>query len=478
MKELLLKGYYLPEALRKEISSFSYSVHEFPEQDTVIRVEFPAVTPAFLERVIACLKAHKAYLEKKSVDEIASILDAASECWLDDRYAKKGAAVEAISLFTGFSPEMVKESIRVEHLSSRKDDLLRAVRSELGDPAFLDGFHYSKDRRCFSKATGPDLTAAIFSSNIPGLPHLSIMRSFLVKSPIIGKASREEPIFPPLYAETLRELDPGIGDCVAILSWRGGDETIEDILFQHCRVVIVYGSEATCNSVSRRVPPATRVIPHSHRIGFGAVGKEALSRAHAHAVAERIAYDVSVFDQFACISPQVYFLEEGGEVSPWEFVAALAQAMKSLEKTFPPAQLTIEDAAVLRHMQATCELRELGGEAVCIMAGENLGWTIVCEPLRELIPSPLHRFIRIIPVRDLKNIAAYLEPLKGYMQNAGLEVAEERRPELFNLLASLGVSRICPAGKMPTPSMMWHHDGLACIGEMVRWTDAEMFNET
>lgn len=478
MKELLLRGYYLPEALRTEITSFSYSVHEFPAQDTIIRIEFPTVTPVFLERVIAFLKAHKTVLEQKSVEEIASILDAASERWLDDRYSIKGAAVEAISLFTGFSPEMVRESIRVEHLSSRKADLLRALRSELGDSAFLDGFHYSADRHCFSKATGPDLTAAIFSSNIPGLPHLSIMRSFLVKSPIIGKASREEPIFPPLYAETLRDIDPAVGDCVAILSWRGGDETIEHIVFQHSGVVIVYGSEATCNSVSRRVPPATRVIPHSHRIGFGAVGRDALSRAHARMLAERIAYDVSVFDQFACISPQVYFLEEGGEVSPKEFVAELASAMESLKKTFPPAQLTIEDAAVLRHLQASCELRELAGEDVCIMADENLGWTILCEPLHELIPSPLHRFIRIIPLKDLKHLAAYLEPLKGYMQNAGLEVAEERRPELFNLLARMGVSRICPAGKMPTPSMMWHHDGLACIGEMVRWTDAEMFDET
>ena len=475
MKEILVRGYYLPESLRKKVSQFSYSVHEFPEQDTAIRVEFPVVTPDFLARVISFLKNSKAYLEGKTVDEIADILDRASERWLNDEFPKKVSAVDAISLFTGFAPEMVRESIKVEHLSSRKEDLLRAIRSELGDTAFLDGFHYSKDRCCYSKATGPELTAAIFSSNIPGLPHLSIMRSFLVKSPIIGKASREEPIFPPLYAETLQEIDPGIGDCMAILSWRGGDEAIEDILFQHSGVVIVYGSEATCNSVSRRVPPATRVIPHSHRVGFGAVGKEILTIKNISLLASRIAYDVSTFDQFACISPQVYFLEEGGEVSPKEFVPELARAMQSLEKTLPPARLNIEDAAVLRHMQASFELRELAGEDVRIKADGNLGWTIVYEPLQELVSSPLHRFIRIVPLKDLKDLTTYLEPLKGYMQNAGLEVAEERRSELFNLLAGLGVSRICPAGKMPTPSMMWHHDGLPCIGEMVRWTDAEMF---
>ena len=96
--------------------------------------------------------------------------------------------------------------------------------------------------------------------------------------------------------------------------------------------------------------------------------------------------------------------------------------------------------------------------------------------MKEFVSSPLHRFIRIVPLKDLKDISNYLEPIKGYMQNAGLEVADKRRPEMLNLLAGLGVSRICPPGKMPTPSMMWHHDGLSCLGEMVRWTNASSGN--
>jgi hypothetical protein len=240
-------------------------------------------------------------------------------------------------------------------------------------------------------------------------------------------------------------------------------------------VIIVYGSEETCNSVSKRVPPATRVISHSHRVGFGAVGREALNKKAAAGLAQKIAYDVSTFDQFACISPQVYFLEEGGEVSPREFMPLLEQAMKAQEQKIPPARLNLEDAAVLRHQHNTCELRELAGEDIVLRAAENLSWTVVYEPLKEFLSSPLHRFIRIVPLPDLKDIVNYLAPIKGYMQNAGLEVGEERRAEFFSLFARLGVSRICPAGKMPTPSMMWHHDGLPCIGEMVRWTDAEMF---
>ena len=51
MKELSVKGYYLPDQLLAEVSGFSYSVHEFPELDTTVRVAFPLVTPRFWRRL-------------------------------------------------------------------------------------------------------------------------------------------------------------------------------------------------------------------------------------------------------------------------------------------------------------------------------------------------------------------------------------------------------------------------------------------
>ena len=478
MKELSVKGYYLPQPLQKEVISVQHSVHEFVEQNIIINIEFPVVTPEFLQKVIAFLKERKSYLEKMSVYEIADILDRASKCWLNDKYSKKIFALEVISLFTGFSPEMVNESIRVEHLSSRKPELLKALRSEVGNINYLDKFCFSEELSGNSKAFGPALTAAIFSSNIPGLPHLSIMRSLLVKSPLIGKSSREEPIFPPLYAETIRELNPVLGDCLAILSWQGGDETIEKILFEECGIVIVYGSEETCRSISRRIPLESKLISHSHKLGFGMVGRESLNKKNLKSLARRIAYDVTMFDQFACISPQIYFLEEGGEISPRNFVVHLGEEMTYWQKRIPSARLSVEIAGSLRHLRNTYELKELSGEDIKMCASQDLSWTVVYEPLSEFVSSPLHRFIRIVPMRDLTEVSNFAQPIKKYLQNVSLEVAIERREEMYNLLSNMGVSRISPPGKMATPSMMWHHDGLACLGEMLHWTDVEMFDTT
>jgi hypothetical protein len=31
-----------------------------------------------------------------------------------------------------------------------------------------------------------------------------------------------------------------------------------------------------------------------------------------------------------------------------------------------------------------------------------------------------------------------------------------------------------PPGIMGRPSMMWHHDGIACLGRMITWCDHEL----
>ena len=61
--------------------------------------------------------------------------------------------------------------------------------------------------------------------------------------------------------------------------------------------------------------------------------------------------------------------------------------------------------------------------------------------------------------------AAYL--LAGRTQSCGCLRAD--------LAAAFeGVTRIVPPGIMGRPSMMWHHDGVACLGRMVTWCDHEL----
>ena len=77
----------------------------------------------------------------------------------------------------------------------------------------------------------------------------------------------------------------------------------------------------------------------------------------------------------------------------------------------------------------------------------------------------------MVPVADWAEAIDRLRPLAGLLQNVA--VPADSPEALYEALAALSVSRICPPGQMATPSMMWHHDGLACLGSLLTWCDIE-----
>ncbi|HKG23669.1 MAG TPA: acyl-CoA reductase, partial [Blastocatellia bacterium] len=80
----------------------------------------------------------------------------------------------------------------------------------------------------------------------------------------------------------------------------------------------------------------------------------------------------------------------------------------------------------------------------------------------------------IVPVDSVADAERLLRPFRPYLQCAALAGDAHRISSLSNALAYAGVTRIVPPGLMGTPSMMWHHDGMACLGKMIKWCDCEL----
>ena len=113
----------------------------------------------------------------------------------------------------------------------------RALDRELGSRQALDGFVSTAKGR--ATATGPEVIGGIFSANIPALPHLTVMRSFLVKSACLGRVSRGEPLYLPLYAQSLAEIDPELSECLAVIHYDRDDDALADAFLGGIDHVIV-----------------------------------------------------------------------------------------------------------------------------------------------------------------------------------------------------------------------------------------------
>ena len=269
-------------------------------------VSFELLSPEAMREVVSFLRdGCESALRKRTVTEIVELLDSAADLWLDPAYPPRRKAVGLISDITGFSPEMVAHAIEEEQSSSRGPHLRRALMNELGDLAFLDGFQPNERLGGLSYALGPGLVGAIFSSNIPALPHLEVMRAFLTKSACLGRVSAGEPVFLALYAETLYELDPELAACMAVIYWERGDDEREAIFLNEIDHLVAYGGAEQTERLLKVKPPALEATLHGHGVGFTYLARGALLWQNLNELARKVSYDFTIFDGHACLCPQL-----------------------------------------------------------------------------------------------------------------------------------------------------------------------------
>ena len=474
MEILEVDAYYLPPELKAQVKAFRTEAYQ--DEEITIHLKIPQISRSFVETLADHLKkSRETYLASLPIGKIIDVLDEASRRWLERDYPFRKLALKTIPAITHFSREVVEASIDAEMESSLREDIWRALCSEIKNPLFLDDFQYSPELAGYSRAFGPKLIISIFSENIPALPHLLFMRAALLKAACLGKVAAGEPTFAPLYLKTIEEIDPKMAESMAVLYWRGGEEEIEEAAFHQADAVIMFGGVEACESLREKIPRGVKALLHGHRLGFGIIGRKRLRRQGLGELAASVAYDCSMFDQQACLAPHVYYVEAGGEVSPKEFCRTLAEAMEGLNLKMPRGKISPGEASTIHQLRAKYELRELIGEEVLLIASPHgTDWTIVYEKdPGTFSPSPLNRFIRIWGVEDIFQILPSLKSIAHYLQNAAVAVGDERENAFIGRLGELGLARITSPGKMPVPSMMWHHDGISPLASLLRWCDVE-----
>lgn len=471
---------WLPPGLRAAIDAIpggrTLYRKRYDHDDEHMEVVFERLSPEALGHVVAFLRQRRReVLARRSVREIVEVLDRAAAKWLDPAYPPRRDTIAEIAFITGFSPEMVAHAIEEEQVSSQGPHLLEALRNELGDPEFLDAFRPNPRTGGLSRAHGPGLVGAIFSSNIPALPHLEIMRSFLVKSACLGRVSAGEPIFLRRYAETLQELDPELASCLAIVYWERGEDESESLFLRSIDYLVAYGGDAQINRLLAVRPPTLEGTWHGHRLGFTYVMREALATGRdLRKLARSISYDFTIFDGFACLCPQVVLVEEGGEISPFALAQLCAEEMARWTRELPPRRLDLAGAS---RKQSFAQLCMMSDTIEVVAAPPDGSYLVTLEAMQHFEPSGGDRYLRIVPVSGLADLERLIGELpRQYLQCAALAAggAAARHHQLRELLASWGLTRIVPPGIMGRPSMMWHHDGVACLGRMVTWCDHEL----
>lgn len=437
-----------------------------------VEILLPRLTPDQVRRVVDQVveRAHRV-VPTYTVDDLAELFARVASHWLTPS-PERSALCAAVAAVTGQSQAVVEASIATEQDNCRQEDMLAALDRDLGHRRCLDGFVADARLGNLTRALGPRLAGAVLTANVPGLSYLPMVRSLLVKSPLVAKLSSGEPLFGPAWLARLATLAPDLAQCVALFWWQGANAPLEEAMLERASVVMVYGGPQSVAHYRQTYGPSKQIIVHGHKIGVALVGREALAdAASAGELARRLALDVAMYDQRACISPQVAFVERGGGLDTQAFAALVADGLAEQEGLMAQSPLSLDTAASLAQERRQAQFLAAQEAEAAVFIRELA--TVVHEPQAVFAGVLPVRFLRVCPVDDLAQALELMAPYGEYLQNAGLAVGPERLDTYREALARLGVSRLCDIGRMHKPTMRWKHDGLGPYAAMVRWVDVE-----
>jgi hypothetical protein len=222
------------------------------------------------------------------------------------------------------------------------------------------------------------------------------------------------------------------------------------------------GEEAVLQIRALPFPHWARIAVFGPRISVAAMDAGAWSDADQQkAWCLRLARDVWQFDQQACSSPQVLFMERRAGQSPAQFLSNLQRAFETENR----AHARREIPAVLT--STICQARAswlLSGSTHRAVFPSSPDWTLLFGSGAD-IPQPAQgKTLTVLEVDDL------LEPISkwdGNVQTLGLGIADPEKEKNVTLLAGRrGVDRVVKLGRMHVFVSPW--DGMDLIRPMVR----------
>lgn len=429
-----------------------------------------------VQGLITEARTHQAALSALPVDALLLLLEKVGRAWADPDFAPRRRVLAELPAQIGFSREMVELELSGLTMALTRPYLEGKLTGELGRLDAQDLWHRRTGSAVFQKAVPRGLVLHVASGNVSTTGVLSLIEGLLTRNVNVLKVASNAPLLPLLFAETLKALDDEgvVAQSFAILSW-SGEKTPHHELFQaQADAIVVWGGEEVVHTYRRGLSLGTKLIEYGPKVSAGLYGAEALQGDKLADTAAKAARDISLWDQSACSSPQVLYLEDpvGDGAVVDRFVTALSAALDTVAAELPVGALSLQEQAEItkeREMALVDELMGLGR----LVTSQGQTWTIVVEHDPAFKLSPLFRTITLKPIARLEDTWPHLAPYRHYLQTIALAVAPARAGALADAAIAQGALRVVRAGEMSGGFPGEPHDGLYGLHELVRWVSLD-----
>ena len=399
------------------------------------------------------------------INQIVLTVGRLSKKWLDPHFAHRRQAVQTLQKNGGYPQSMAEEILDDLFGELTEKKLKDFLISDIGNPQVLDHFCVDPNSQRKIRAFGPKQILHVLPANVPNPSIVSIVLGLLAKSRNAIKVSSRDLGLLPIYLESLRAHAPELAKTCTIFKSRSKEDL--DSWMRKSDAVAVYGQEETIRYFHEKLLPGQTLLSYGPRMSFGIYLSEALKSSEIPLLAKKTAKDVWLMNQEGCLSPLVLWVEaQGGKAH--HFCQALAETLEKLPESAG------RFAASSQFSQARLWTSQNKNPKVWKSSGKS-PWQVLYDESPSKFPTVLGgKNVYVKGFKDFSEVKKALQPLKTKLQAVAFEGSGARSKAIAEDLASLGFNRICRAGQLQKPSLLWHHEGQTRFARWLRWTDLEL----
>lgn len=392
-----------------------------------------------------------------SVDDLTLFLKEVGKRWLDEKYTLRKQALEIGRLTTGYGAGILnRDWDYVARILADRNHMYDMIDAELGNRFSID--EWTQVQASYVRAFPRGRALHIMVGNAPIAAIITLIRSVLTKNITVAKLPARDIVTGLFFGLSFHDIDPNhpVTRSLSLAYWPRGSE-LEQMFIDNADLICVWGGGGAIEGIKRRAGYATEVLAFGPKRSLQLIGRDVTD---VDAVAKRVAYDVSIYNQEACFCPQIIFVE--GDTT--EFAQALSKWNEYYMTVFDRGNFTVDLSAQVNLNRLTELFR--GGK---VIAPDHTGWTIVeCEPH---LPRdhPLSRTLYVFSVESLEEALPFIDK---DVQTVGIAPWKRSLP-LADEITRRGAARITEVGLVSLPRPGFTHDGDFPMRRMVRWVSNE-----
>ncbi|MDK2125166.1 aldehyde dehydrogenase family protein [Parachitinimonas caeni] len=305
------------------------------------------------------------------------------------------------------------------------------------------------------------LVVHVTPANAPLLPFFAILESLLLGNVNWLRPSSSDAGINARLLQAFLSCDTSgqLADFIAVTPAKTSELPQ---LMVHADGVSAWGGDSALEAIRKQLPAGCRWIDWGHKISFAYLVPNAIDSAALDAVAD----EVCRFDQQACSSPQVVFVDSDDQATLQAIGEQLAEAMARRTSQWPALTPSEQEAADITSRLAFTRLDQVFGAVPSrIWTGE--GWRIIWKHEAAIEPSPLFRSVLLRPLPRARLVDT-LRPWRTRLQSCGLVANAADMAGLSHALIAAGVGRLAPMQAMHEGYSGEPHDGVYALSRLAR----------